>query len=167
MNFDYSDKVKHLQAKLLAFMDAHIYPNEQRFFEEIAANRAKGNAWVPTQLVEELKPLAQKAGLWNLFLPHSPRAPTGLSNLVVAVGFALMLAGLACVTRVARRRGAGDRAVAREPALGLAARDRRVVGVAEGDDVAGDPSTGRPDHRLIGIGHDDRVHVGPVVDVQR
>ena len=44
MNFDYSDKVKGLQARLLAFMDAHIYPNEQRFFEEIAANRAKGNA---------------------------------------------------------------------------------------------------------------------------
>ena len=84
MNFDYSDKVKHLQAKLLAFMDAHIYPNERRFFEEIAANRAKGNAWVPTQLVEELKPLAQKAGLWNLFLPHSKRAPEGLSNLEYA-----------------------------------------------------------------------------------
>ena len=84
MNFDYSDKVKDLQAKLLAFMDAHVYPNERRFFEEVAANRAKGNAWVPTQLVEELKPLAQKAGLWNLFLPHSPRAPTGLSNLEYA-----------------------------------------------------------------------------------
>ena len=84
MNFDYSDKVKDLQAKLLAFMDAHVYPNEQRFFEEIATNRAKGNPWVPTQLVEELKPLAQKAGLWNLFLPHSPRAPTGLSNLEYA-----------------------------------------------------------------------------------
>ena len=67
MNFDYSDKVKDLQARLLAFMDAHIYPNEQRFFQEIAANRAKGNAWVTTQLVEELKPLAQQAGLWNLF----------------------------------------------------------------------------------------------------
>jgi acyl-CoA dehydrogenase len=84
MHFDYSDKVKALQAQLLDFMDAHIYPNEQRFFAEIAANRAKGNAWVPTQVVEELKPLAQKAGLWNLFLPRSPRAPQGLSNLEYA-----------------------------------------------------------------------------------
>ena len=33
MHFDYSDKVKDLQARLLAFMEAHIYPNEQRFFE--------------------------------------------------------------------------------------------------------------------------------------
>jgi acyl-CoA dehydrogenase len=84
MNFDYSDKVKGLQARLLAFMDAHIYPNEQRFFEEIAANRAKGNAWVPTELVEELKPKARAAGLWNLFIPHSPRVPDGLSNLEYA-----------------------------------------------------------------------------------
>ena len=84
MHFDYSDKVKALQAKLLDFMDAHIYPNEARFFQEIAAHRVQGNAWVPSQLVEELKPLAQQAGLWNLFLPHSPRAPEGLSNLEYA-----------------------------------------------------------------------------------
>ena len=84
MNFDYTDKVKGMQARLLAFMDAHIYPNEQRFYAEIAQNRAKGNAWVPTQIVEELKPKAKAAGLWNLFLPHSPRAPEGLSNLEYA-----------------------------------------------------------------------------------
>jgi acyl-CoA dehydrogenase len=84
MNFDYSDKVKGLQARLLAFMDEHVYPNEQRFFEEIAANRAKGDAWVPTALVEELKPKARAAGLWNLFIPHSPRVPDGLSNLEYA-----------------------------------------------------------------------------------
>jgi len=84
MNFDYTDKVKTLQARLIAFMDEHIYPNEKRFFQEIAENRAKGNAWVPTKLIEELKPLARKAGLWNLFLPHSKRAPEGLSNLEYA-----------------------------------------------------------------------------------
>ena len=74
MNFDYTDKVKSLQARLLAFMDEHIYPNEQRFFHEVAENRSKGNAWVPTRLIEELKPKAQAQGLWNLFLPHSARA---------------------------------------------------------------------------------------------
>jgi acyl-CoA dehydrogenase len=84
MDFEYSPKVKDMQARLLAFMDEHIYPNEARFFEEIAANRAKGNAWVPTQIVEELKPKAQAAGLWNLFLPRSKRAPQGLSNLEYA-----------------------------------------------------------------------------------
>ena len=84
MNFDYTPKVKDLQARLLAFMDEHIYPNEGRFFAEIAANRAKGNAWVPTTLIEELKPKAKATGLWNLFLPNSPRAPEGLTNLEYA-----------------------------------------------------------------------------------
>jgi acyl-CoA dehydrogenase len=84
MNFDYTPKVQDLQARLLAFMDQHIYPNEARYHEEIAENRAKGNAWVPLQLIEDLKPLARQAGLWNLFLPHSSRVPEGLSNLEYA-----------------------------------------------------------------------------------
>ena len=84
MNFDYTDKVKDMQARVLAFMDEHIYPNEKRFFAEIAENRAKGNPWIPTKIVEELKPKARAAGLWNLFLPHSKRAPQGLTNLEYA-----------------------------------------------------------------------------------
>ena len=84
MNFDYTPKVKEMQERLLAFFDQHIYPNEHRFHEEIEANRRAGNAWIPTKVIEELKPLARKAGLWNLFLPRSPRAPEGLSNLEYA-----------------------------------------------------------------------------------
>ncbi|MDM4767118.1 acyl-CoA dehydrogenase family protein [Pelomonas sp. SE-A7] len=84
MNFDYSPKVQQMRERLLAFMDQHIYPNERRFHEEIAANRAAGNAWIPTKVIEELKPLAKAAGLWNLFLPQSKRAPEGLSNLEYA-----------------------------------------------------------------------------------
>ena len=84
MDFDYSPKVEQMRERLLAFFDAHIYPNERRFHEEVAANRARGNAWVPTTLIEELKPLARAAGLWNLFLPKSSRAPEGLSNLEYA-----------------------------------------------------------------------------------
>jgi len=81
MDFQYSDTVKGLQTRLLAFMDEHIYPNERAFFEEIAANRAAGNPWRPTRLIEELKTKARIADLWNLFLPRSARAPEGLSNL--------------------------------------------------------------------------------------
>jgi acyl-CoA dehydrogenase len=84
MDFGYSERVRALEAKLRAFMDAHVYPNERRFHEEVAANRAKGDAWVPTRLIEELKPKARSEGLWNLFLPRSPRAPQGLSNLEYA-----------------------------------------------------------------------------------
>ncbi|MBM4238384.1 MAG: acyl-CoA dehydrogenase [Gammaproteobacteria bacterium] len=84
MEFQYSDTVKALQTRLLAFMDEHVYPNERRVHEEIAANRAAGNAWVPSQVIEDLKPKARSAGLWNLFLPRSERAPEGLSNLEYA-----------------------------------------------------------------------------------
>jgi acyl-CoA dehydrogenase len=84
MDFSYSDKVKAFQARLARFMDEHVYPNERRFHEEVEANRAKGNPWVPTKLIEELKTKAHAEGLWNLFLPRSPRAPEGLSNLEYA-----------------------------------------------------------------------------------
>jgi acyl-CoA dehydrogenase len=82
MEFEYSDRCKDLQGKLLKFMDQHIYPNEKRYKEEIQRNgQEKGNRWLPTDVIEELKPKAQALGLWNLFLPKSPRAPEGLSNL--------------------------------------------------------------------------------------
>jgi acyl-CoA dehydrogenase len=64
-------------------MDAHIYPNEARFHAEIEANRAAGNAWVPTQIMEQLKLKAREAGLWNLFLPDSEHG-AGLTNLEYA-----------------------------------------------------------------------------------
>ena len=82
MEFEYSERCKSLQAKLLTFMDQHIYPNEQAYKEEIDRNGAeKGNRWIPTNLIERLKPIAREQGLWNLFLPKSARAPEGLSNL--------------------------------------------------------------------------------------
>ena len=82
MDFAYSERCTELQARLLAFMDEHIYPNEAAFNEEIAANaRERGTRWLPLALIERLKPLAREAGLWNLFLPRSGRAPEGLSNL--------------------------------------------------------------------------------------
>jgi acyl-CoA dehydrogenase len=84
MDFAYTDKIKAMQAKLIAFMDEHIYPNEHRFHQEVLQNRKQGNPWIPTAIIEELKPRARTAGLWNLFLPHSKRAPEGLSNLEYA-----------------------------------------------------------------------------------
>jgi acyl-CoA dehydrogenase len=83
MNFDYSPKVQALREKLLAFFDEHIYPNEATFHEEVERNRADGNAWVPTEIVEQLKEKAREAGLWNLFLPASERG-AGLTNLEYA-----------------------------------------------------------------------------------
>jgi len=81
MDFEYSDRCNALRTRLLAFMDEHIYPNEKAYKEEVDRNGAAGNRWVPTELIERLKPLAREQGLWNLFLPKSTRAPEGLSNL--------------------------------------------------------------------------------------
>jgi acyl-CoA dehydrogenase len=81
MDFEYSARCIELRQRLLRFMDEHVYPNERRFYEEVSANRRSGNAWIPTKIVEELKPKARAAGLWNLFLPKSTRVPEGLSNL--------------------------------------------------------------------------------------
>lgn len=79
MDFDHSEKVQELIARVSAFMDEHIYPNEQRFFAEVA----EGDRWQPTRLMEELKPKAKEAGLWNLFLPESELG-AGLTNLEYA-----------------------------------------------------------------------------------
>ena len=77
MDFDYSPKTKELQGKLLAFMDAHVYPAEGAYHAEIAANTAAGKRWTPLQTIESLKPKAQAAGLWNLFLPVDSAAASG------------------------------------------------------------------------------------------
>ena len=78
MDFEFSGKVKDLQRRLAAFMEAHIYPNERVWEKQVEANR-----WQPTAIVEELKPKARAAGLWNLFLPESEYG-AGLTNLEYA-----------------------------------------------------------------------------------
>ena len=78
MSFEPSEKTKILQGRLQQFMDAHIYPNEQRFHEEVERDR-----WKPTKIIEELKTKARAEGLWNLFLPNDERG-AGLTNLEYA-----------------------------------------------------------------------------------
>jgi acyl-CoA dehydrogenase len=78
MDFEFSDKTKELQRQLLAFMDENIYPNEHRYDGETEHKR-----WQPTQIIEELKPKARAAGLWNLFLPDREEG-AGLTNLEYA-----------------------------------------------------------------------------------
>jgi acyl-CoA dehydrogenase len=79
MDFDYSERVKELQKRLRAFMDEHICPNEKKYFEQVQT----GDRWQPVPLIEELKPKARAAGLWNLFLPESEYG-AGLTNLEYA-----------------------------------------------------------------------------------
>ena len=45
MDFSYSPKTQELQAKLLHFMDEHVYPAEQAYHDEIEANTQAGKRW--------------------------------------------------------------------------------------------------------------------------
>src|SRR6266404_5082312 len=78
MDFEFSGKVKDLQGRVRAFLQEYVYPNERRYHDEIERNR-----WSPTRVVEELKPKARAAGLWNLFLPNDEHG-AGLTNLEYA-----------------------------------------------------------------------------------
>jgi acyl-CoA dehydrogenase len=75
MEFESSARVRDLQDRLRAFMNAHIYPNEKRFRDEIAT----GDRWQPVPVIEEFKEKARAEGLWNLFLPESEYG-AGLAN---------------------------------------------------------------------------------------
>jgi acyl-CoA dehydrogenase len=79
MEFEFSSKVKDFQKRLTAFMEEHIYLNEAKYKEHCAGP----NRWQPVPVIEELKPRARAAGLWNLFLPASEHG-AGLSNLEYA-----------------------------------------------------------------------------------
>jgi acyl-CoA dehydrogenase len=80
MDFSYSPRVQELQAKLLKFFDEHIYPHEQAYHDEIEANTQAGKRWTPLQTIEKLKPVAQKQGLWNLFLPRDTAEIAGFGG---------------------------------------------------------------------------------------
>lgn len=83
MDFSYTPKMLGLIERMNAFFAEHIHPNEKRFHEEMAANTAAGKRWTPVPVVEELKPKAKAAGLWNLFLPDETYG-AGLTNLEYA-----------------------------------------------------------------------------------
>tara|TARA_B100001179_G_scaffold72353_1_gene50620 strand:- start:760 stop:1965 length:1206 start_codon:yes stop_codon:yes gene_type:complete len=80
MDFNHSDKVLDLMEQLNAFMDEHVYPNEEAYTNHF---KNTDNKWVSPPLMQELKNKAKDAGLWNLFLPESERG-AGLSNLEYA-----------------------------------------------------------------------------------
>ena len=80
MDFSFTPRVENLRARLSDFMEHFIYPNEQIFYEQIAAS---GDPYHHAEIIDELKPHAQAEGLWNLFLPDSEYG-AGLSNLEYA-----------------------------------------------------------------------------------
>ncbi|MBU3738728.1 MAG: acyl-CoA dehydrogenase [Rhodoferax sp.] len=80
MDFDYSPKTRDLQARLTAFMEAHVYPAEPAYHAEITANTQVGRRWTPLNLIEDLKQKARSEDLWNLFLPVDSAAVSGYAG---------------------------------------------------------------------------------------
>jgi acyl-CoA dehydrogenase len=79
VGFHVSERAREIYRKLLAFMEAHVYPNEGVFHEQVE----EGERWRPVPVMEELKARARAKGLWNLFLPESEYG-AGLTNLEYA-----------------------------------------------------------------------------------
>jgi acyl-CoA dehydrogenase len=89
MDFSHSPRALELRARVREFMDVHIHPVEKDFYQENRANAEAGKLWTPSKLIEDLKPKAREAGLWNLFLPlHTSEKSgvmgAGLTNLEYA-----------------------------------------------------------------------------------
>src|SRR4051812_42328237 len=78
MNFSYSEKVVHLQKRVIKFMEEYVYPNEKVYQQQLNQQKTRWSDIPP--IMEELKQKAQAEGLWNLFLPESEYG-AGLTNL--------------------------------------------------------------------------------------
>jgi acyl-CoA dehydrogenase len=79
VDFEFSRKTREYVERLGAFMEAHVYPNEPRYREELD----RGGRWAEPPLIGELQQKARAEGLWNLFLPDSAHG-AGLTNLEYA-----------------------------------------------------------------------------------
>ncbi|MFC4724740.1 acyl-CoA dehydrogenase family protein [Glycocaulis abyssi] len=77
MNFEYSARCKDYLARVRAFMDEHVYPNEKTYHDQLAGFGT--NRWQVLPIIEELKAKAKAQGLWNLFHPDDKHG-AGLSN---------------------------------------------------------------------------------------
>jgi len=83
MDFAYDERTEDLRARLLAFMDSHVYPAEKVFGSQVAEAAAAGRLWERPPVIDELKAEARSRGLWNLFLARHPEG-AGLTNLQYA-----------------------------------------------------------------------------------
>ena len=65
MDFDLTERQSFFRDRVRLFLDSNIRPRVGEYKKQIDA----GDRWQPIALIEDLKPVAHKAGLWNLFMP--------------------------------------------------------------------------------------------------
>jgi acyl-CoA dehydrogenase len=78
MDFEHSERARHLMVNLERFMRERVLPSEQTYVEQLAHTH-DWKAWRIPPVMEQLKAEAREAGLWNLFLPD-PKLGAGLDN---------------------------------------------------------------------------------------
>ena len=87
MDFSISERQKHWRDRVIAFMEANVYPAVGTY----ATQSNEGERWKVIPVLEELKKKARAEGLWNLFLPPSSQHDdgeyrgAGLTNLDYAL----------------------------------------------------------------------------------
>ncbi len=65
MDFGLTERQAHFRGRVRAFMDEHVRPRVGDYHRQLST----GDRWQPIEIIEELKPRAREAGLWNLFMP--------------------------------------------------------------------------------------------------
>ena len=65
MDFDLTERERFYRDRVRDFVESRIRPRQHDYKSQLAA----GDRWQPIEVIEELKPEAKEAGLWNLFMP--------------------------------------------------------------------------------------------------
>ena len=87
MDFSVSERQKLWRDRVVAFMDAHVYPAVETYDRQ----DHEGERWKVIPVLEQLKAKAKAEGLWNIFLPPSSTHDegdyhgAGLTNLDYAL----------------------------------------------------------------------------------
>ncbi|MGQ0590938.1 MAG: acyl-CoA dehydrogenase family protein [Sphingosinicella sp.] len=65
MDIDLTERERFYRDRVRDFVETRIRPRNKDY----KAQLDEGDRWQPIAVIEELKPLAKEAGLWNLFMP--------------------------------------------------------------------------------------------------
>jgi acyl-CoA dehydrogenase len=82
MDFSLSPRAQSYIQRLSSFMQEYVLPAEPEYFAQLQ-NHSDWRTWKQPPVMETLKTLARKEGLWNLFLPNREYG-AGLSNVEYA-----------------------------------------------------------------------------------